>query len=153
MLFCFVAVATDNECVSSYMYACVFLVRLCGFEPFFEDHDADMYVRIIRCEYDFPAPYWDHVSEAGKVRKSRWKFLVTGGSEWGLFAYVIVHTILPPSPVILWIELGGKPKWLPLNLEAMMLCTWPPFLMTAVSQFTQFPNTKLKNKVLLMLHL
>ena len=32
--------------------------------------------------------------------------------SWGLCAYVIVHTILPPSPVILWIELGGKPKWL-----------------------------------------
>ena len=29
--------------------------------------------------------------------------------------YVIVHIILPPSPVILWIELGGKPKWPPLN--------------------------------------
>ena len=28
-----------------------------------------------------------------------------------------VHTILqsPPSPVILWIELDGKPKWRPLN--------------------------------------
>ena len=29
--------------------------------------------------------------------------------------YIIIHTILPPSPVILWTELGGKPKWLPLN--------------------------------------
>ena len=27
----------------------------------------------------------------------------------------IVHTKLPPSPAILWIELGGKPKWLPIN--------------------------------------
>ena len=35
--------------------------------------------------------------------------------QWGLCAYVILHTILPPSPVILWISLGGKPKWLPLN--------------------------------------
>ena len=34
---------------------------------------------------------------------------------WGLCVYVIVHTIWPPSPVILWIELGGKPKWLPLS--------------------------------------
>ena len=34
---------------------------------------------------------------------------------WGLCAYVIVHTNLPPSPVILWISPGGKPKWLPLN--------------------------------------
>ena len=35
----------------------------------------------------------------------------------GLCEYVIVHTILGGSPVILWISLGGKPKWLPLNLE------------------------------------
>ena len=34
--------------------------------------------------------------------------------QWGLCAYIIVHTILPPSPVIVWIELGGKSKWLPL---------------------------------------
>ena len=38
-------------------------------------------------------------------------------TKWGRCAYVIVHVILPPSPVIPWIdlELGGKPKWLPLN--------------------------------------
>ena len=35
--------------------------------------------------------------------------------QWGLCECVIVHTILPPSPVILWIQLGGKPKWLPLK--------------------------------------
>ena len=39
-----------------------------------------------------------------------------GHAQWGLCAYIIVHTILPPSPVILWIEQGGKPKWLPLNI-------------------------------------
>ena len=33
----------------------------------------------------------------------------------GLCEYVIVHTILGGSPVILWISLGGKPKWLPLK--------------------------------------
>ena len=33
----------------------------------------------------------------------------------GLCEYVILHMILPPSQVILWIELGGKPKWLPLK--------------------------------------
>ena len=36
-------------------------------------------------------------------------------SEWGLCEYVIVHTILGGSPVILWISLGGKTKWLPLK--------------------------------------
>ena len=35
--------------------------------------------------------------------------------QWGPCAYVIVYGKLPPSPVILWILLGGKPKWLPLN--------------------------------------
>ena len=32
-----------------------------------------------------------------------------------LCAYVTVYVKLPPSPVILWIELGGKPKWHPLH--------------------------------------
>ena len=36
--------------------------------------------------------------------------------QWGLCKYVIVHTIWGGSPVILWISLGGKPKWLPLKL-------------------------------------
>ena len=35
------------------------------------------------------------------------------GLLWGLCAYVIVHTKLPPSSVI-WIGLQGTPKWLPL---------------------------------------
>ena len=35
--------------------------------------------------------------------------------QWGLCKYVIFHTILGGSPVILWISLGGKPKWLPLK--------------------------------------
>ena len=47
-------------------------------------------------------------------------------SKWDLCEYVIVHTILPPSPVILWIELGGKPKWLPLNFGYHdVMCTAP----------------------------
>ena len=37
------------------------------------------------------------------------------GRQWGLCEYVIVHTVLGGSPVILWISLGGKPKWLPLK--------------------------------------
>ena len=45
----------------------------------------------------------------GLVRITSWY------PEWGLCEYVIVHTILGGSPVILWISLGGKPKWLPLK--------------------------------------
>ena len=57
-------------------------------------------------------------------------------SKWDLWAYVIVHTTLPPSPVILWIELGGKPKWLPLKVgHHEVMCTasileWPYSLLS-----------------------
>ena len=54
----------------------------------------------------------EHVS--GWPRNSHAKLQCTE-SEWGLCAKVIIHTILPSSPDILWRELGGKPKWLPLN--------------------------------------
>ena len=39
------------------------------------------------------------------------------GLKRGMREYVTVHTthILPPGPINLWIELGGRPKWLPLN--------------------------------------
>ena len=37
-------------------------------------------------------------------------------SLWGLCKYVIIHMILPPSPVILWIWLGDRRKWLPLKM-------------------------------------
>ena len=65
------------------------------------------------------------VKEEGK----KWKNIEINGfsvglvPQWNLSAYV---TILPPSPVILWIELGGKPKWLPLNFGYHdVMCTGP----------------------------
>ena len=47
----------------------------------------------------------------------RWYTLVSDddSAKWVLLPNVIVHTILLPSPVFLWMEMGGKPKWLPLN--------------------------------------
>ena len=35
--------------------------------------------------------------------------------QWDLCGYVNIHISLPPSPVTSWIELDGKPKWLPLD--------------------------------------
>ena len=35
--------------------------------------------------------------------------------QYGLCKYIKVHTKIATQPVILWIELGGKSKWLPLN--------------------------------------
>ena len=35
-------------------------------------------------------------------------FALLYSKKWGLCEYVIVHTILGGSPVILWISLGGN---------------------------------------------
>ena len=50
---------------------------------------------------------------ASALSVNRWRVILTG--KWDLCEYVIVHTIWGGSPVILWISLGGKPKWLPLH--------------------------------------
>ena len=61
-----------------------------------------------------------------------------GMCKWGLCAFVIVHTILPPSPVILWIELGGKPKWLPLNFGYHGVMGTSPIVSTRPRPFCIF---------------
>ena len=82
------------------------------------------------------ACWWTEVSDhtdslVGLVRGGNWgklskfahvlhapfkgKSFCTHLDQWGLCEYVIVHTILGGSPVIRWISLGGKPKWLPLK--------------------------------------
>ena len=55
------------------------------------------------------AASWDLDEEGGVVYRQK-KRRYTTPPWWGLCEYVK----LPPSPVILWIELGGKLKWLPL---------------------------------------
>uniref|UniRef100_UPI00398F1771 calcium/calmodulin-dependent protein kinase type IV-like n=1 Tax=Pristiophorus japonicus TaxID=55135 RepID=UPI00398F1771 len=38
-------------------------ILLCGFEPFYDERgDQYMYKRILNCDYDFVAPWWDEVS-------------------------------------------------------------------------------------------
>lgn len=39
------------------------VIRLCGFEPFFDERgDQYMFKRILNCEYEFVSPWWDNVS-------------------------------------------------------------------------------------------
>ena len=61
-------------------------------------------------------------------------------SKWGLCEYIIGHTKWPPSPVILWIELDGKPKWLPLNFgyhDVMRTCPSPIGSLASLGSFWQ----------------
>ena len=70
-----------------------------------------------------------------------------------LYEYVIVHTKLPPSPVILQIELGGKTKWLPLSfgyhdvmLKNMEEYVWGWCIFELLSKLDREPFLRMLNQ-------
>jgi len=57
-----------NVCVS----LCVRVPgSLCGYEPFYSDNEAEMFKKIMKCDYVFDSPWWDDVSDNAKVRRAR----------------------------------------------------------------------------------
>ncbi|XP_020563782.2 serine/threonine-protein kinase DCLK1 isoform X2 [Oryzias latipes] len=44
-------------------------ILLCGFPPFrsSEDDQEALFEQILKCQFDFPTPYWDNVSDAAKT--------------------------------------------------------------------------------------
>ena len=43
--------------------------RLCGYEPFYAETDAEIYKRILKVDYTFDEKFWDDISENAKVSK------------------------------------------------------------------------------------
>jgi len=41
-------------------------ILLCGYEPFFSDNEAEMFKKILKCDYQFDSPWWDDVSDNAK---------------------------------------------------------------------------------------
>jgi len=41
-------------------------ILLCGFPPFYGNTDAQIFDKILKCQYDFPSPDWDNVSDDAK---------------------------------------------------------------------------------------
>jgi calcium/calmodulin-dependent protein kinase I len=41
-------------------------ILLCGFPPFYGNTDQQIFEKILRVEYDFPSPDWDHISTEAK---------------------------------------------------------------------------------------
>ncbi|KAL2103429.1 hypothetical protein ACEWY4_000297 [Coilia grayii] len=41
-------------------------ILLCGYPPFYDENDAQLYRQIIRAEYEFDSPYWDEISDSAK---------------------------------------------------------------------------------------
>jgi len=49
----------------------VLYILLCGFPPFYEENNAELFEKIKQGEFEFNSPYWDDVSESAKdlIRK------------------------------------------------------------------------------------
>jgi calcium/calmodulin-dependent protein kinase I len=43
-----------------------YYVRLCGFPPFYDDNNQQLFALISKGEFDFPSPYWDDISNSAK---------------------------------------------------------------------------------------
>ena len=44
----------------------LFEFSLCGFPPFYEENNQKLFEMIKTCQFDFPSPFWDDVSDDAK---------------------------------------------------------------------------------------
>ena len=51
-----------DEQVDNWAAGVVLYIVLCGFPPFYDEETTQLHQSIRAARYDFPSPYWDHVS-------------------------------------------------------------------------------------------
>ena len=39
---------------------------LCGYPPFYDEEDSELFKQIMKGTYEFDSPYWDDISDSGK---------------------------------------------------------------------------------------
>ncbi|KAL6439754.1 hypothetical protein ACFW04_004061 [Cataglyphis niger] len=46
-------------------------ILLCGYPPFYDENDANLFAQILKGEFEFDSPYWDDISDSAKdfIRK------------------------------------------------------------------------------------
>lgn len=46
-------------------------ILLCGYPPFYDENDANLFAQILKGEFEFDSPYWDDISDSAKDFISR----------------------------------------------------------------------------------
>lgn len=41
-------------------------ILLCGYPPFYDEIDANLFAQILKGEFEFDSPYWDEISDSAK---------------------------------------------------------------------------------------
>ncbi|CAO2633605.1 CaM kinase-like vesicle-associated protein [Lemmus lemmus] len=50
----------------------IMYILLSGNPPFYEEHDKNLFRKILAGDYEFDSPYWDDISQAGEEMASMW---------------------------------------------------------------------------------
>lgn len=51
-------------------------ILLCGYPPFYDENDANLFAQIIKGEYEFDSPYWDEISDSGIIKENFFYYYV-----------------------------------------------------------------------------
>jgi calcium/calmodulin-dependent protein kinase I len=41
-------------------------ILLCGYQPFYDENDSNLFALILKGKYEFDSPYWDDISDSAK---------------------------------------------------------------------------------------
>uniref|UniRef100_A0A8D2Q8V2 Calcium/calmodulin-dependent protein kinase type 1B n=1 Tax=Varanus komodoensis TaxID=61221 RepID=A0A8D2Q8V2_VARKO len=55
-----------GKAVDSWALGVISYILLCGYPPFYDENDSELFNQILRAEYEFDSPYWDDISESAK---------------------------------------------------------------------------------------
>jgi len=58
--------STYDYTVDIWSIGVICYILLCGFPPFYGSSDQQIFDKILKCEYDFPSPDWNDISEDAK---------------------------------------------------------------------------------------
>ncbi|CAH3193330.1 unnamed protein product [Porites evermanni] len=55
-----------GKAVDCWALGVICYILLCGYPPFYDESDANLFAQIMRGEYEFDSPYWDDISESAQ---------------------------------------------------------------------------------------
>lgn len=55
-----------GKAVDCWAVGVITYILLCGYPPFYDEDDAQLYKQIMSADYEFDAPYWDDISQSAK---------------------------------------------------------------------------------------
>ncbi|KAF2975972.1 hypothetical protein EK904_012700 [Melospiza melodia maxima] len=56
-----------SKAVDCWSIGVIAYILLCGYPPFYDENDSKLFEQILKAEYEFDSPYWDDISESGKI--------------------------------------------------------------------------------------